>query len=104
MPCYSIQLNKVDLNLADREILSDALEALGAVNIKVVGKDVYFTLGGRSYQIANGKLVGYDDKIGKVADAIKQSYSRTAIQRASNKFGFQLKTVGENKFVAVKKF
>lgn len=93
MPCDSVILNTVDLDLANEEILRAAVEALGGT---FTSKREFY-LKGERYGIEGGRLTGDETKVGQVADQIKQSYSREVVTRAAKRFGWRTQTASNGK-------
>lgn len=104
MPCDSIILNQVNLELANPEILMSALEQMTKSKVTMYGTTISFTYEGQSYRITNKKLIcpqGYES----TADKIKQAYSRECVIRAAKKFKWNIKTTNNpNKFQLQRKF
>src|SRR5579872_3499371 len=103
MPCDSIVLNQVELELANEELLMDALEKMTNSKVAKYGNVISFTYEGNSYRIDNKKLIcpkGYE----KTADLIKQAYSKEVLTKAVKRFGWNMKQVKENKFQLTRKF
>ena len=96
MPCDSIILNQVDLNLVNRELLIDALKGMkGVRNVQVYSDEIYFNAHGVDYSIANGKLTCPEGKEG-MADTVKQAYSREAVKLAAEQYAFLLEVDEED--------
>ena len=104
MPCDSIILNQVNLELANIEILMTALENMTKNKVVSYGTTISFTYEGQSYRITNKKLIcpqGYES----TADKIKQAYSKECLVRAAKKFNWNIKTTKDaNKFQLQRKF
>jgi hypothetical protein len=103
MPCDTIILNRVDLNLADRGILRAALGKMpGVTNVVAFGETISFDRHGLGYSIRAGKLVG-PGEVGALADEIKQAYSREIVAQTAKKYGWQVKQKSPNKFEVIKR-
>lgn len=104
MPCDSIILNQVNLELANMDVLMSALEQMTKTKVVSYGTTIAFNYEGQSYRITNGKLIcpqGYES----TADKIKQAYSKECITRAAKRFGWTVKsTKDKNKFQIQRKF
>lgn len=92
-PCDSIILNRVDLKLADKGLIKKALEKLGVLNLRESGGTFTFRYKDADYVLGAGKLTSrssrYESRdIGQVADVIKQSYSRCAVEQAAESMGW----------------
>lgn len=103
MPCDSIVLNQVELELANEELLMTALENMTESKVVKYGNVITFNYGGNSYRIDNKKLIcpkGYEG----TADLIKQAYSKEVVTRAAKRFGWNMKQVKQNKFMLTRKW
>ena len=91
MPCDSIQIMQVDLNLANADVLKAAIQQhLGGVFVDKQN----FMVDGQRFSIRDGQLVGDSRNVGQMADRIRRAYSQEVVDRASRRFGWQKKTVG----------
>ena len=82
MPCNSIITQAVELDkCTDAAMLKDAMACVNLMGCYISG----------------GKLVGDSRIVGKVADQIKQAYSRRAIYAAAKKNNWQVIDKGGNK-------
>lgn len=97
MPCDSVILNSVNLELADKDILASAIENMGG---RMIGNRIMVPNG--SFQLSGGKLTGDERTVGETADKIKQAYSRETVNRAARRYGWQQKQVG-NKIVLTRR-
>ena len=89
MPCDSIITQSVDLSkCGDPALLSEAMQSVDL-------KGCY---------MSNGKLVGNRDYVGKVADQIKQAYSKKSVYAAAKKQGWMVKEVGPNKLQVIRRY
>lgn len=104
MPCDSIILNRVNLSVANMQLLFDALETMGADQIKIVGKNAQFILDGNLYRIQNGQLVGSDRNLGAMADRIKRAYSKQCVTSAAKRFGWIEKDATETTSTLIKRY
>jgi len=109
MPCDSIRLYQVELKLADREILKEALARAG---LAVVGESAYGltvkdSKTGMTYTLANGRLQGQrgasQRDVGAVADRIKQAYTRETIHVAAQRFGWDEQEVESDDVVLTRR-
>jgi len=100
MPCDQIILNRVDLALADRATLLEALKVFSSpVTVVENGERIGFLHKGRRYEIANGQLTSQYRDVGEVADLVKQAYSTQVLKKAASKFGWAMKkTTADNKY------
>src|ERR1039458_423510 len=103
MPCDTIILNRVDLNLADCGILLAALGRMsGVTSVREFAGQVTFDRGYQTYVIREGKLVG-PGEVGPLADEIKRAYSKEVVDRTAKKFGWQVRQKAPNKFEVIKR-
>jgi hypothetical protein len=103
MPCDSIILNRVELKVANHDVLADALKAMGARDVTVGVNVVTFRLDGASYAIRQGKLEGRGN-VGAVADRIKRAYGKQCVTAAARRFGWAETNVTETKTTLVKRY
>jgi hypothetical protein len=101
MPCDSVILNRVDLKLVDKELLLAALKAMGIAYSEASGV-IRFSYQGAAYELRDGVLTGRNvsqQKVGQTADAIRRSYSKQAIKKAANRFGWNVQETDETELV-----
>jgi hypothetical protein len=101
MPCDTIQLNRIDLGKVNQDILKQALEGLGIKNFN--GYD--FTHMGTRVYIQDGELSSRLDRkeLENLRNNIKVSYSKKVLAQASQKFNWQVKQTGQNKYQFIKR-
>src|SRR5206468_1312352 len=90
--CDTIRSTQVNLGKVSAEILAAALNALG-LNAVRTGNHVTFSNG-----YYNGTLTLYGQDVEKRTQAIKQGYSAEVVKSQAKKYGWQVKTTGQNKF------
>jgi len=104
MPCFSIQKNQVDFQNVDYDTLIDGLNAAGhsiigqekaAKYVRFVTKDTNATI-----TWTDGKLESSQnaDSLNASALKLKQEYSRQVVKATAKRFGWLVKTTGENQF------
>ena len=107
MPCDSVILNTVEMPKMHPDLLTRALKALKATDVRTVGSTVYFTVDGQRYTLRNGELEGssYQDaqEVGAMADRLKNAYSHQVVQATAARNGWGLKQVGPNNYVVQKR-
>jgi hypothetical protein len=107
MPCDSIITQSVVLDkVGDRSLLRAAVESLGAANYLDTGI-VSFDYQGSHYIIENGSLIVRGRPIvaagvGKLADRIKQAYSKAVILKTAKLQGWKVKDLGNNRLQVMK--
>jgi hypothetical protein len=107
MPCDSIRRNVVNFDAADLDILVAAVTACGHLDAAILDERGVATLRFRDRD--TGEPCRYADKRLNVpatmdVDEIKRAYSQKTLQVAAKRFGWQMKSVAENKFVARRSF
>lgn len=107
MPCWERREQTVDLAVANTDLLADAFAIEGwSVHARPAGSPIVnATRGGVRASYRDGRLT-YESSRGvndvELTSALKRSYSRAAIKRATAKAGFTLKIEGK-KLVAVRR-
>jgi hypothetical protein len=103
MPCNTITTVSLELKNANTALLRKAVEAVigerGGYLISHNEKFLRWSMGG-SYDRQTGKLTVQSEAQG---NKIKQYYSGEVVKAQAKKFGWQVKTVGANKFEIIKR-
>ena len=93
MPCYTIQVNTLDLKVADLDILRKVVEDLGFTEVYVDHRyeQLSFAKGDKEFLFdrAAGTLTvpaGYE----RYADQIRAGYTEEAVQQAADLYGWNL--------------
>jgi hypothetical protein len=84
MPCDTIQTTTVNLGKVNGDLLAKAMQSIGCP---------YFTYDGERVRVA-GKDVTQNE--------IKVAYSRQVVMSQAQRFGWQFKQTGPNKFEVIK--
>jgi hypothetical protein len=94
MPCYEVRIISVELKIASKAILLDAIKGLGLSHrLSSDGKMIYLTGVEINLETGIANLEGgYQD----VFNQIKQAYSREAVKTVAKKFAWATKTQGSN--------
>ena len=103
MPCYQTITTSVELEIADKQALDEALKELGYE--RGYGNVYYSSSGQHTLEFRNGKLIvtsnfGVDETVLK--NQIKKAYAGRIVVKATKKYGWKLKqdAKNKNKFVA----
>jgi hypothetical protein len=103
MPCDSIQTSSIQFKAENTPLLVQALSSLGPYKATYRGgRLVSAVLNGVQISFEDGRIIvprGTEPLI----DQIKQAYSRQIVMAAANRFGFQLKQTGKNRFIALRR-
>jgi hypothetical protein len=100
MPCDRIILQSVDLSkCGDKKLLWDAVMSLSSQGSQESGQFMHYS---RWFTLKDGVLSGDANYVGKLADKIKQSYSKQVILKAAKLQGWKVKDLGGNKLQVVK--
>jgi hypothetical protein len=102
MPCDSIITQSVNLEkCGDAKMLWAAASSIAEQSHE---GSRWLRIDGQTYYLNDGKLTGPQGYVGKVADKIKQAYSRAAIYAAAKKNNWQVKDLGNNKLQVIRRF
>lgn len=95
MPCDTIQLNRVDLDVSKLApaLLAAAIASIGGVKWNV--QTATFYRNGQGYRVVRGQLESTAGDVGAVADLIRQSYSAQVVKYAAAKNGWKLQQTGQ---------
>jgi hypothetical protein len=100
MPCYTVQINRVDMPKMNAAMRGRALVAMGAT---VHGS--IFTLEGRRYYFSGAKLESQDadyDQVQKVAGLLKRHYSDQVVRYTAQRNGWKLKQTAPFQYEVIK--
>lgn len=103
MPCNQVILNKVEISVANLDLLTKALESL--IEQGVIPR---YRLGGerareQAERIIKEKGIRLPAGQEYLADKIKQEYSRQAIQAAARKLSWRITQKSPQKLVAMRR-
>jgi hypothetical protein len=102
MPCDSIITQSVNLEkCGDAKMLWAAASSLASQSIEAAR---WLRIDGQDYTLINGVLKGNQSYVGRIADRIKQAYSKAAIYAAAKKQNWQVKDLGNNKLQVIRRF
>lgn len=111
MPCDTRTTVSVALAAADRELLFQALMALGWQPREAGGLiQVYVpnvgavTITGDKLNIRTYSYLASEQKAEELANQIRRAYSVEVVKSQAKKFGWQLKQTSDNKFKAIRRF
>jgi len=103
MPCFQRRTITQDLNVANREVLLEALARLGIRTRTIGAQELELRLtNGNLASIYAGKILVQDDDIG-VINQIKVAYSRQIVANLTKKFGWVENEAKANEFVIQKR-
>jgi len=107
MPCDRIIYNRLELKLADRKKLIEALKAEG-IQFNEYGRTVSFydKQTGISGEIGKSdiRLDATGQRATDFVNRIKRAYSTQVVKSTARTFKWNLKQVGPNRFVAQRRF
>lgn len=90
MPCDTVRTIGVNLEVADKRLLEEAVKRLG-------GSNMTFSLNGRVFTIRGGRITAdfsrYEarasaDVLEEASQAVKRAYSEAAVQELSDRYGW----------------
>jgi hypothetical protein len=89
MPCDRVYITTVNLEVADRDLLVKALEALGW-QPRLAGEVITFRANRRNGRLERGRFTyaGTTAEAEALATQLRQAYSAQCINAAAQKYGF----------------
>ncbi len=98
IPCFTVNRISVEFKAEHFDMLDDAVRDLGFIPERGTNSVSFFANYGQ-VTVREGKIT-IDPRDKHLIDKLKQSYSKQAIKKAASRYGWALKEVKPNQFVA----
>lgn len=108
MPCWTVQQNRVKLEIADLEIMQRGLEAQGIVVRKRSASMIEFEMNNARVNMTKGESGVEVRSYGQIDEkAIKRAYSGEIVRTTAQRFGWSVEereVNGQTEFVTTRAF
>ncbi len=104
MPCNTIQLNKVNLDIStmSKDLLNVALLRMGCTHISIGEKTATFRIGKDNYSVSSGQLLSRASNVGEIADSVRCAYSDQVVRFVGAKLGWNVQATGVHAYNVIR--
>lgn len=102
MPCYTISVISVELNVENLALLQKAAAALGLKIVSVSNGFVKIQTLDGAFSLYEGQATGQKAVIDKWVNPLRVQYSKTVVREAATRMGWQVSQQSDNKFTVIK--